>query len=171
MEPANLPQNIIQRALESFCQLLRILVGLLIAALIIPVFMQVLARYTGVIPTYLWTEELAKFIFIWIVMIGSMIAVWEGTHFDVRIIKDARSRTGKLIQDGFVLLMVLVFALLFARFGIDYAKFGSIQTSVMMQVNMLWVYITVPLAGFVWAVFAAFRLWQTVTTYRSTTGS
>jgi len=57
----------IERVLEGFCQLLRILVGLLIAALIVPVFMQVLARYTGIIPTYLWTEELAKFIFIWVV--------------------------------------------------------------------------------------------------------
>jgi len=157
----------IERVLEGLCQVLRILVGVLIATLIVPVFMQVLARYTGLIPTYLWTEELAKFIFIWIVMLGSMIAVWEGTHFDVRVTRDAISPLGKLLQQGFVLLMIIVFALLFARFGIDYAKFGSIQTSVMMQVNMLWIYITVPLAGFVWAVFAIFRFWQVIQNYRS----
>ena len=62
--------------------------------------------------------------------------------------------------------MICIFALLFARFGIDYAKFGSIQTSVMMQVNMLWVYITVPLAGFVRAIFAFYRLWQVLRNYR-----
>lgn len=156
----------IERMLEGFCQLLRILVGLLIAALIVPVFMQVLARYTGIIPTFLWTEELAKFIFVWIVMIGSMIAVWEGTHFDVQVVSDAKSRLGRLIQKGFVLVMVSVFALLFARYGIDYAKFGSIQSSVMMQINMLWIYITVPLAGFVWATFALFRLWQEIQIFR-----
>lgn len=157
----------IESLLEGFCQLLRALVGLLIAALIVPVFMQVLARYTGLIPTYLWTEELAKFIFIWIVMLGSMIAVWEGTHFDVRVIPDATSPLGTLLQNGFVLLMIVVFGLLFARFGIDYAKFGSIQSSVMMQINLLWVYITVPMAGFVWSTFALFRFWQAVTTYRN----
>lgn len=157
----------IEAVLEGFCQLLRFLVGLLIAALIVPVFMQVLARYTGIIPTYLWTEELAKFIFIWVVMLGSMIAVWEGTHFDVRVMPDARSPLGKMLQQGFVLVMVCVFALLFARFGIDYAKFGSIQTSVMMQINMLWIYITVPLAGFVWTIFTLFRLWQLVQNYRT----
>ena len=155
----------IERVLEGLCQLLRILVGLLIAALIVPVFMQVLARYTGIIPTYLWTEELAKFIFIWIVMIGSMIAVWEGTHFDVRVIPDARSPIGTLLQKGFVLIMICLFALLFVRFGIDYAKFGSIQSSVMMQVNLLWIYASVPLAGLVWFIFASFRLWQLVQTY------
>lgn len=156
----------IERLLEGLCQLLRILLGLLIAALIVPVFMQVLARYTGIIPTYLWTEELAKFIFIWIVMIGSMIAVWEGTHFDVRVVSNAKTPLGSLLQNGFVLLMICVFAVLFVRFGIDYAKFGSIQSSVMMQVNMLWVYLSVPLAGFVWFIFASFRLWQAVHSYR-----
>ncbi len=156
----------IERFLEGFCQLLRVLVGLLIAALIVPVFMQVLARYTGLIPTYLWTEELAKFIFIWIVMLGSMVAVWENTHFDVRVIPDAQTPLGKLLQVGFVLLMVCSFALLFAWFGIGYAKFGSIQTSVMMQINMLWIYLSVPLAGFVWFVFAFFRLCQVVQSYR-----
>ena len=108
----------IESVLEGFCQLLRFAIGLLIAILIVPVSMQVIARYTGIIPTYLWTEELAKFIFIWIVMLGSMIAVWEGTHFDVRVMSDARSPLGKLLQNGFVLVMVCIFALLFARYGI-----------------------------------------------------
>jgi len=82
---------------------------------------------------------------------------------------EARSPLGKLLQQGFVLIMVGVFALLFARFGIDYARFGSIQSSVMMQINLLWIYITVPLAGFVWTVFVSFRLWELVQAYRSGT--
>ena len=146
--------------------MLRVLMGLLVVALIIPVFMQVLARYTGIIPVYLWTEEIARFIFIWIVMIGSMIAVWEGTHFDVHVVPEAKSPLGRLLQQGFVLIMVILFAILFARYGIDYAQFGSIQNSVMMQINMLWVYITVPLAGFVWTAFASYRLWEVVQGYR-----
>lgn len=159
----------VEKFLESLCQLLRVLVGLLIAALIVPVFMQVLARYTGIIPTYLWTEELAKFIFIWIVMLGSMIAVWEGTHFEVHVIPDAKSPLGRLLQRGFVLVFVSIFALLFARYGVNYAKFGAMQTSVMMQINLLWIYITVPLAGFIWATFALFRLWQLISAYRNPT--
>jgi len=160
----------IEKALEGVCQAMRVLVGLLIAALIVPVAMQVLSRYIGLIPTFLWTEELATFLFIWVVMIGSMIAVWEGTHFDVQVISDARTPLGRLLQRGFVLVMIILFALLFVRFGIDYARFGSIQSSVMLQANLLWTYITVPLAGGFWAVFAAFRLWQEIEIYRTRDG-
>lgn len=157
----------IKMALEGYCQLLRIAVGLLITALIVPVAMQVVARYTGVIPVYLWTEELATFIFIWIVMLGSIIAVWEKTHFDVRVIPDATSPLGKLIQDGFVLVMISLFASLFAWFGIGYAQFGGMQQSVMMQVNLLITYITVPIAGFSWAAFALYRLYESYQEYRA----
>mgnify|MGYP001821087557 FL=1 len=156
----------IEKALEGFCQLLRVMVGVLVAALIVPVTMQVLARYTGIIPVYLWTEELATHLFVWMVMLGSIIAVWEGTHFDVHVVPEATSPLGKLLQKGFVLLVMCVFALLFAYYGIGYAKFGSIQTSVMMQVNLLVIYITVPFAGFCWAIFSLFRFWQAVQEYR-----
>ena len=151
----------IEKALEGYCQFLRVVLGCLVGALIIPVSMQVLARYTGIIPVYLWTEELATFLFVWMVMLGSIIAVWEGTHFDVHVVPVAKSRLGKLIQQGFVQVVLCIFAVLFAYYGIGYAQFGAIQTSVMLQVNMLIIYITVPIAGFSWAVFSIFRLWQT----------
>lgn len=154
--------------LETFCQGLRILLGCLMASLAIPVGMQVLSRYTGIIPTYLWTEELATFIFVWIVMIGSMVAVWDGTHFDVVITPDAKHPLAMFLQKSVVHIFVGIFALLFAWYGIEYAKVGAIQSSVMMRANLLWTYITVPIAGCVWAAFTAYRLYEAFTTYQTT---
>lgn len=156
------------RFLERFCNVLRILLGVLMATLAVPVAMQVLSRYTGIIPTFLWTEELSTFIFVWIVMIGSMVAVWDGTHFDVRVIPDATSPLGILLQNGVVLVLILLFAVLFAFYGIEYAEFGNKQRSVMMRANLMVTYISVPIAGAVWAVFAGYRLWQLIETYRIT---
>ncbi|MEP5730500.1 MAG: TRAP transporter small permease subunit [Sulfitobacter sp.] len=159
----------IGRLLETFCGGLRILLGCLMASLAIPVSMQVISRYTGIIPTYLWTEELATFIFVWVVMIGSMVAVWDGTHFDVVITPDAQHPLGALIQKSVVHVFILIFALLFAWYGVEYAKIGMIQNSVMMRANLLWTYITVPFAGAVWAVFSAYRLFEAFTQFRTST--
>ncbi|MGV8988734.1 MAG: TRAP transporter small permease [Cypionkella sp.] len=137
------------------------------ASLAIPVAMQVLARYTGIIPVYLWTEELSTFIFVWVVMIGSMVAVWEGTHFDVRVIPDATRPLSIFLQKGIVLLLIGLFALIFAWYGIDYAKFGALQETVMMRANKLITFISVPIAGFVWAVFAFYRLAEAFGEYRT----
>ena len=148
--------------LERFCMVLRVLVGVLTMVLALPVAAQVIARYTGLIPVYLWTEELATFIFVWVVMIGSMIAVWDGTHFHVAVLPEAKSPFLKLLQNGFVLVLLILFGLLFAWYGIEYTKFGSIQNSVMMGANMALTHVSVPIAGLVWALFAAYRLSEAI---------
>lgn len=158
----------IKRSLESLCNLLRILLAILVGALIIPVAMQVIARYTGIIPVYLWTEELATFIFVWIVMIGSVVAVWDGAHFDVQVIPESSNPLILLFQKALVLILVGFFGVLFAWYGIEYAKFGFIQHSVMMNANLLVTHITVPIAGVLWAVFGLFRLYEAFNQYLST---
>ncbi len=153
--------------LDRFCNVLRVLLAALIAALAVPVGMQVIARYVGILPDWLWTEELATFIFVWVVMIGSMVAVWDGTHFDVQVIPTAERPLLKLLQKAFVLVMVVIFALLFAYYGIEYAEFGGRQNSVMMRANLMITHISVPVAGFVWAIFGLYRLYETFAEYFS----
>jgi len=156
------------RSLEMLAFVIRLLIGALMFALAVPVAMQVIARYTGIIPVYLWTEELATFIFVWVVMLGSTLAVWEGTHFDVQVIPDAQRPLLHLLQKGFVLVVVALFALLFAWYGIEYAKFGGIQNSVMMRANLMITHISVPIAGVLWAVFSLYRLYEAYAVYRNT---
>lgn len=150
------------RSLDTFCSGLRILLGMMMGALAIPVAMQVVSRYTGLIPTYLWTEELATFLFVWIVMIGSVVAVWDGTHFDVQITRDATSPLGRLIQDGVVHLAIMIFGALFLIYGIEYAEFGGNQRSVMMRANLIVTHISVPIAGAFWFLLSGYRLSETV---------
>ncbi len=152
--------------LERFCLGLRVLLGVLMGALAIPVAMQVISRYTGLIPTYLWTEELATFIFVWIVMIGSVLAVWDGTHFDVQITRDAQSPLMRLGQNGIVHLAIMMFGALFAIYGIEYVEFGNNQRSVMMRANLAVTYVSVPLAGLLWFVLAGYRLSEEVAHFR-----
>lgn len=158
----------IKRSLKSLCNLLRVLLAVLVGALIIPVAMQVIARYTGIIPVYLWTEELATFIFVWIVMIGSVVAVWDGAHFDVQVIPESANPLLLFFQKALVLLLVGLFGALFAWYGIEYAKFGLIQHSVMMNANLVVTHITIPIAGLLWAVFCLYRLYEAFTQYLST---
>jgi len=157
---------LIGKILDHFCSVLRVLIGVLMMALALPVAAQVIARYTGLIPVYLWTEELATFIFVWVVMIGSIVAVWDGTHFSVDVWPESKTPGVRLFQKAFVLTLLLLFGLLFAWYGIEYTKFGGIQNSVMMGANMAITHITVPIAGLMWAIFSGYRLVEAVGEYR-----
>ncbi|MFO1304104.1 MAG: TRAP transporter small permease subunit [Burkholderiales bacterium] len=64
---------------------LNILLVVAVVALLVPVTLQMISARPGSFPAWIWTEEMARFFFIWLVMIGAMIGVREGTHFEVDV--------------------------------------------------------------------------------------
>lgn len=142
----------LSKILGGYYRLLQILLTLLMAGLLIPVVLQILSRYTGLIPRYIWTEEIARFCFIWIVMIGAMIAVRDGTHFDVDVLPKVGAKVEAWLRI-FTHVAMLAVALIFVTYGYQFAKFGSIQTSEIAGLPMLSIYIAWPLAGVTWLAF------------------
>src|SRR5512145_1758024 len=80
-----------------------------VAILIVPVSLQIFSRYTELIPSYIWTEELARFCFIWSIMLGAMLGIREGTHFVVDLWPPLNPRAQAAIR-----LVSAVFVLVFA---------------------------------------------------------
>ncbi|MEO7415347.1 MAG: TRAP transporter small permease, partial [Opitutaceae bacterium] len=126
-----------KKLLAGYHRVLNAILTVLMGLLIIPVTLQVLSRYTGIIPRYIWTEEAARFCFVWIVMIGAMIAVRDRAHFDVDVLPTPVTPRQKGIAGLIVHGLMLVLAAVFIRYGYDFAKFGAIQTSEMSGINML----------------------------------
>ena len=73
----------VQKITFWYSRLLSWLLVASVAILIIPVSLQIFSRYTALIPSYIWTEEMARFCFIWSIMLGAMLGIREGTHFVV----------------------------------------------------------------------------------------
>ena len=83
-----------------------------VGILVIPVSLQIFSRYTALIPSYIWTEEMARFLFVWTIMIGAMIGVRESTHFEVDVWPRLGARAEaavRLVARTGVLVAALVF--------------------------------------------------------------
>lgn len=152
--------------LRGYFRLLQILVAALMGLMIVPVTLQIVSRYTGLIPRYIWTEEAARFCFIWIIMLGAMIAVREGTHFEVDVLPTPRTARGEALLRLTVYLFMLVFALVFVRYGWQYARFGYTQTSELTGMNLLFIHGAYLLAGLTWVAFLGERIVAAVAVLR-----
>jgi len=133
----------------------RILTWLMVATvaiLIVPVTLQIISRYTQLIPSYIWTEELSRFLFIWMVMLGAMIGIREHTHFEVDVWPELKPRANALLRIVSQ-LFVLVFALVFIWWGIQFVRFGWNQLSELAELPMPYIFAAWPLAGATWALF------------------
>jgi len=146
----------------AYSWLLSWLLVISVAVLIIPVSLQIFSRYTALIPSYIWTEEMARFLFIWMIMIGAMIGVREGTHFEV----DLWPRLGPRAEAAVRLVAsagVLVMALVFVWAGIEFTRFGWNRTSELADLPLWMIHIAWPITGFTWLVFLGEQMWQNVT--------
>ena len=123
-----------------------------VGILIIPVTLQIISRYTALIPSWIWTEELSRFLFIWMIMLGAMIAVREGTHFLVDVWPELDPRPAAQLQIV-ANVFVLAFALVFVWWGVRFVRFGWDQTSELAELPMTFIFIAWPVTGAVWLVF------------------
>ncbi|BBK30682.1 TRAP-type C4-dicarboxylate transport system permease small subunit [Stella humosa] len=141
------------RSLTAAChQILSFLLCVSVLILVIPVTLQIFSRFTAIIPHYIWTEEMARFLFVWMVMIGAMVGVRESAHFDV----DLWSHKSPRLTAGINLISrfaILVFALTFLFAGWEFTLFGWNRISELAELPLWMIHIAWPLTGFVWIVF------------------
>lgn len=127
----------------------RLLDGLLaIGILVMAVSMawQVIGRYAfGRAPG--WSEELCRFLMLWVTMLGSAAVLRRGGHLTVTALLDVLpgpARTFLLaLRDA---LMVGVCSLL-AWQGWLFAELNGAQDSAAMEIAMTWPYAAIPVGG------------------------
>ena len=156
-----------RKVLDGYYRFLQVALASLMGLLLIPVTLQIIARYIGIIPRYIWTEEMARFCFIWIILIGSMIAVRDSTHFKVDLLPQAKTNKGKALARMFVDFWILMAALVFIIWGWPLVKFGLLQTSEMAELPMVYIYSAWPLAGITWILFLAEKFVDNIKLWRS----
>ena len=148
-----------RRFTAGYARLLSWLLAFSVAVLMIPVSLQIFSRYTQLIPAYIWTEEMARFLFIWMVMIGAMIGVREGSHFEVDVwpTLGAKATAALQLASG---VCILVFALVFVWAGWEFTQFAWNRVSELADLPLWLIHIAWPLTGLTWLVFQGERLWD-----------
>lgn len=141
-----------KKILDFYHQLLTWLLVASVAILILPVSLQMISRFTDLLPPYIWTEELSRFLLIWMILLGAMIGVREGTHFDVDV-WPVLSPRGDAMLRIVSQVFVLIFALVYVIWGIAFVRFGWNQTSELAELPMTYIFIAWPLTGLTWLVF------------------
>ena len=144
---------------RGYATLLSWLLVASVAILIIPVSLQIFSRYTALIPSYIWTEELARFCFIWSIMLGAMVGIREGTHFVVDLWPplNARAQAALRLVAG---VFVLVFACVFLWWGIDFTRFALNRISELAELPLWYIHLPWPLAGVTWLAFLGEQMWD-----------
>ncbi|WP_116082452.1 TRAP transporter small permease [Tropicimonas sp. IMCC34011] len=115
------------------------------AALAAVITLQIVSRvlFTAVS----WTEEVARFLLVWLTFLGATLALAEKRHIAVTIVTDrlpAGLRRGAVLV-GLVAMTAFLIALTWI--GWTYMSMQSFQRSASMQLPMIYVYAVIPISG------------------------
>ena len=100
----------------------------LLVGIVVVTFVQVLSRY--VLQTSLaWTEELARYLFIWLASLGAAYAFKTRSHFLIRFVVDKFSQSLQNAIGTFVAGLLVLFLTLFVWQAVLYTLSVSGQTA------------------------------------------
>ena len=153
--------SVLGRVTAAYSRLLSLLLAASVAVLIIPVSLQIFSRYTALIPSYIWTEEMARFLFVWMIMIGAMVGVRESTHFDVDVWPQLGARGNALLK-VISSIFVLAFALVFIWWGWEFTRFAFRRFSELAELPLWLIHIAWPLTGATWLLFQGEHLLRAI---------
>jgi len=154
-----------RRFTELYARLLSVLLALSVGILVLPVTLQVFSRYTSLIPHYIWTEEMARFLLVWTIMIGAMLALKERIHFVVDVFPRLSPR-GEAVMDLVSGLFVLVFAAAFVWWGWEFTEFAWFRISEMAELPLWLIHVAWPVLGVTWLIFNGERMADAIRTLR-----
>lgn len=141
-----------RRALAAYHRFLCILLAAMLAVLIVPVTLQIFSRFTSLIPHYIWTEEMARFLFVWTIMIGSIVGVRESAHFDVDLWPRLSARANALLR-LFSRFCILLVGVVFLWMGIEFTEQAIYRISELAELPLWIIHLAWPIAGASWLLF------------------
>jgi TRAP-type C4-dicarboxylate transport system permease small subunit len=127
--------------------------GVMMSALLFQVF----ARY-ALGRASSWTEELALFLFTWIVLLAMSACVREGAHVRLVLLLDLAPRRLRLGWERALDLAALGFGVAFAWSGARYVDATLGQVSAAVRYPIEWLHVAAPVAGGLIALHALARM-------------
>ncbi|MBU2956042.1 TRAP transporter small permease [Paracoccus sp. 1_MG-2023] len=130
------------------------------AVLLACVSWQVISRYVLGTPSTV-TDELARFIFMWLALVGGAFTYGQGRHLAIDFLPMSVKGRKRQATEAAITLLIAAFALIVMVWGgsqLVLKTLASGQISPSLRVPMGWVYGAVPVAGAIITAYAGGNL-------------
>lgn len=132
---------------NSIRKLVKIVIVTMFGLLVLVVFSQVIARFILNDP-FRWSEELARYLQVWMIILTSSICIREGTHLAVDYAVYALPFVYRKLLKLLVLLLMMFYLIIVIVYGARIISVITKQISPAMQIPIYLVYLAVPIGGF-----------------------
>ncbi len=141
-----------KKILDIVERLIKILCQLFISIIVVVIFYAVVMRYVFRHPPA-WSEELSRFVFIWMIMFGAVLATREQSHIQVTFLVDLLPKRMRLFFSAFVHLLMIGFCWVMIQQGMKIYPIVAQASSPSFGISMGWLYLSIPVSGVLMGIF------------------
>ncbi len=127
-----------------------VLIGL-VSIMTVVVFLQVVYRYVLTQPLH-WSEELARYLFVWLSILGATLGVQKQGHFGLEIFFRMFPKQGQWLMRLLIHLLMGSVILVLLVYGITLVEKTALQESPAMGIPMSWAYACLPVGATLMAI-------------------
>lgn len=142
-------RKLVDRILDAFAVTLFLIIFMV-------VLLQVFMRYMLGSPL-VWSEELARYLFIWVSFLGWVFATRSGTHIRIGAFTDALPASLRKSIGVFNFLLIVVFALVLAYYGLIMVRKNLDVPTITLFFSYAVVYAAVPFSTLLIVFYAVIR--------------
>ena len=106
----------------------------------------------------IWSDELASILFLWLAMLGSVVALRRGEHMRMTALVSSASPQRRALLEAVATMACLAFLALVLHPAWDYAAEERAITTPALELSNLWRAAALPVGIALMAVFAVLRL-------------
>ena len=133
----------ISDALNRACEMALIL---LLAAMAVVVFLEVVFRYMIHLPLF-WTEEFARYALVWVSLMGAAVALKRGEHIAVTLVVERLPVGSRRLVNQIANLSVGAILMVMMWGGIRLVMITSTQISPALRIPMAVPYLSLPISS------------------------
>jgi TRAP-type C4-dicarboxylate transport system permease small subunit len=148
-----------------------IFISLAMGYFVVVTILQIIFRFVLKIPAS-WTEETAKYAFIWMTFVGSSLGAKIQSHIRVDMLENSFTGTPRLLLNWLNQLIFLAFAVIMTVVGIGMciSLLSRPQMSPALKIPMQWIYAALPVGMGLMCVRIAVNLFLQIKTQVSGKG-
>ncbi|WP_026699800.1 TRAP transporter small permease [Salibacterium aidingense] len=138
-------------AVDHLNKVVKYVASAMFVALVVLVFFQVITRFIINFPLA-WSEEISRYLTIYIVFLGSALAVRNREHIAIDFLMDVVSAAKKRKLQFIVSIISTVFFIILCYYGtvLTFTVIGQLTPT--LQFSIAWVYAAVPLGSLIMAL-------------------
>ena len=122
------------------------LTAVMLACMVILIFMQIVSREI-MSSSFSWTEEVARFLMIWVTFLGASFAFQHGAHIGIEYFKMKLPLLFQRLFNILALISSTIFFLYMIVQGMALVERAMNQTSTALNIPMGYAYIVIPISG------------------------